>query len=245
MCRLFGWATPQPRSAEELLGPDIARLAELSQLHRDGWGAAWFGPAGMSRHREDIPAYSSDEFSAAMTEQAANVGVLHLRWATEGIPVCLENTHPFVRDGVAFIHNGSVPDKAPLEGLIDPDLRSTMEGENDSERYFLAVLSAYRRLGSVPEAFAEVLLALADEAYPSLNAMWAEADRLVVVSAYQNEFKGEEFPADYYPISYGSYGTTTMAWSSGVFSGRGFELANFSALVVDAATGVTTTQPLR
>lgn len=238
MCRLFGWAATAPRSAEQLLGPDVLRLQELSQLHRDGWGAAWIGPTGVERYREENPAYESAVFVDAARDHFAEVGLVHLRWATGELAVCLENTHPFVRDEIAFIHNGSVPVGPELEAIVDPDLRHSAEGTTDSEQYFLAVLSAYRRLGSVPDAFAHVISAVDGLAYPSLNAMWAQPGRLYVVSAHQNQHRAAALPDDYYTLFYRDVDGTTTAWSSEVTrSTDEKELPNYTVLAADAASG--------
>jgi predicted glutamine amidotransferase len=236
VCRLFGWAAQHQTSAGELLGPDVARLQALSEIHKDGWGGAWHGPSGLELYREDGPAYASAVFSETITDREGQTGLLHLRWAT-GTPRCLENTHPFVRDGFAFIHNGSLPIGPQLESLIDPDVLSSVEGSTDSERYFLAVLTERRKGTSVPEAFRRVINSIGDLPWPSLNAMWAEPDWLFAICAYQPEFRSADLDENYYRLQYVAARGVTMAWSRQVRSSDCEELPNRTILAARASTG--------
>lgn len=244
MCRLLGWSSASHTTAAELLGPSVVRLQQLSEIHEDGWGGAWHGPTGLELVREDGPAWASATFTSTITAKSAQTGLLHLRWATESIPRCVENTHPFVRDDVAFIHNGSVPRGEVLDSLIDDDLLAGVEGETDSERYFLAVLSAFRRTGSVTAAFSEVLGMLDTLEWPSLNAMWATPEELYVVCAHRPELRSPEHDPDYYELSYRTDDGVTTAWSSYVHDSSGSTLPNMTALVATAATGRTEIVPL-
>lgn len=45
--------------------------------------------------------------------------VIHFRYATHG-PVCVENCHPFCKNGIYFAHNGILP-VAPLPGRTDSE----------------------------------------------------------------------------------------------------------------------------
>ncbi|MHB1615190.1 MAG: class II glutamine amidotransferase [Actinomycetes bacterium] len=237
MCRLFGWAAPDPTAAGDLLGADTARLRGLSHLHADGWGAAWSDGAEIHSIREEVPAHTSAQFDSAVHQGVGRLGLLHLRWATDGLSTCSVNTHPFVRDGVAFIHNGSIPRGPVLDELIDPDLAQTLEGDTDSERYFLAVLSAVRRTGSLPEAFARVVDALSGAAWPSLNAMWITGSTLGVLAATQPRYRAGDLPTDYYDLRYAREHATTMAWSTGVRHASGEVLPDRHLLLVDPLAG--------
>ncbi len=43
MCRLLGWVSDEPRALADLLRPEeLAEFTELSRLHADGWGIAWY-----------------------------------------------------------------------------------------------------------------------------------------------------------------------------------------------------------
>lgn len=244
MCRLFGWVAAETTTAGALLGPDVARLQNLSHVHADGWGEAWHGPSGMNLLREDRPAYASPTFTTAVDTHAAPTGLLHLRWATDDLPRCLPNTHPFVREDVAFMHNGSIPVGATLEDLIDEDLRAGIEGDTDSERYFLSVLSAYRRTGSPVKAFIDVTQALAGLPCPSLNAIWAQPGTLVALAYHRPELRPANLHEHYYDLFYHHDGATTTVWSEGVRATVGTPLPNRHLLVATATDATVHLTPL-
>jgi predicted glutamine amidotransferase len=64
----------------------------------------------------------------------------------------MENTHPFIYQQFAFVHNGAVAPNEDLEALIVPHLRKHITGTTDSERHFLALLSVFEQTTPV-EAF--------------------------------------------------------------------------------------------
>ena len=238
MCRLFGWSSPTPRRALDLLGGDERHLVELSHLHADGWGAAWLADGRLERTREASAAHASAAFHPALAAAEGEAGLVHLRWATGNYACTLGNTHPFVDSDVlshpvAFAHNGSVPVGEELLGLIDADLLPLAQGETDSERYFLALLSARRRGLDPVAAFGAVVDGLAGVAWPSLNALWLEPGLLVAVTAVQPEHRMASLEPDYYDLAWrtDADGATTV-WSTGVRAPGGQLLANRHALVL-------------
>ena len=244
MCRLFGWAATEAVTAEALLGPDLARLQQLSHVHADGWGEAWDGPQGVRLVKEDRPAYTSAVFAAAVSTHCAATGLLHLRWATDNLPRCLPNTHPFVRGDVAFVHNGSIPRGRQLDDLIDTDVLATVDGDTDSERYFLALLSAYRRTGSAVKAFIDVTQALHELAWPSLNAIWVQPGTLVALAYHRPEHRPADLPEHYYDLHYDHDGHVVTVWSEGVRTDPGTLLPNAHLLVATAADAAVRLVPL-
>src|SRR5579875_1139100 len=102
MCRLLAYATPVERTLADAVDPaTFTAFRALSCLHGDGWGMAWAHPGSVEprRQRSVVSAADDPAFERAATTVAAKAGFLHLRWATTGIPVRPENTHPFVADG--------------------------------------------------------------------------------------------------------------------------------------------------
>jgi len=222
----------------------MQRLRDLSRLHQDGWGIATQGESGLRIVREDVPAYESVIFTDHLAGSVGEVGIVHLRWATGKLARCVENTHPFVRGDVAFMHNGSLPVGPELLAIIDDDLLESIEGTTDSEHYFMALLSARRRTESVSDAIALVLDGLGGLPWPSLNMMWAEPDWLHVLCAHQPEFRAAELPDPYYHLQYGRIGESVIAWSSEVTERDGTSLSNRSVLSVQASTGQIQVTPL-
>lgn len=109
-------------------------------------------------------------------------GLLHLRWATGGLPVTAANTHPF-RDGeYAFAHNGHVSPIDRLEQMLTDESRAELRGDTDSERYFRFVLQRIVEAGDEKTGVSTALGALMDE-FPesSLNALMLTPTRMFAV----------------------------------------------------------------
>ena len=187
MCRLLAYASTQRQSVQELLSPDeFERYRQLSTLHRDGWGHAWLGdPSGDARHVNSIRrALDDEQFPTHMASTHGVAGIVHLRWATSGFPVCLENSHPFVDRGWHFAHNGAVPDHHRLVDLLSVERRASLEGDTDSELYFQLILQRTDELGDVA---AGVRQAVADIrrvcGLGSLNCLLLSKTRMLAVQA--------------------------------------------------------------
>ncbi len=238
MCRLFAWHSPLPITPDRALGSDGAAFVELSHLHKDGWGLAW-GDHGIKSYRNEQPAFDAPTLNVASSTD----GILHLRWATESIPVCIPNTHPFVKTGptgeMAFIHNGGIPRGEILRGLIDDDLFASLEGEGDSEEYFAAIISLMRKNGgSLVEAYRTFLTIVQDLKYSSLNAFILTSECIFLVSANRKEKRPSGQPEDYYDLAWGKDDAGVFtAWSSYVRKEIGTHLENYTLLEVDRVTG--------
>jgi predicted glutamine amidotransferase len=183
MCRLIGFAAPEPARLTELVGEEqVALFRDMGRLHRDGWGTAWLDPALRTYRATGQP--DDAEFAALVEAPPSVARVAHLRWATEGMAVSERNSHPFVADGIALAHNGTISPRAAFDELLKPDLRSSLLGTTDSERYLALVRQELRETGDVPAAVAKAVARLRHE-FPlaSLNAMVLTADLLVVVHA--------------------------------------------------------------
>lgn len=166
MCRLVGWIGDRPRSLRDVLGDGaLARFANLSGVHGHGWGTARLDPdtGELTSHRSVKAARDDPEFRA-VADIPARVGLFHLRWATPGLDQNLANTHPFVREGSALIHNGAIGpiDRLPL--LRRPGSENTPAGTTDSEQLFLAVLDEVDRTSSAPVDIATAIETISDRA---------------------------------------------------------------------------------
>ena len=107
MCRLLGWATRTPVTLQGLLGEeDLLDFTELSVKHGDGWGVARATETGVKVHKRPDTARDSRLFALWARTHATDLGMAHLRWATMGLGVGIENTHPFTDGRVAFAHKG-------------------------------------------------------------------------------------------------------------------------------------------
>ena len=236
MCRLLGFVSRRPTTLRELLGEEeLAEFTELSLKHGDGWGFAWATAAGVEVQKAPDAARESSLFAAVAAEQQADLGLLHLRWATLGLGVVPENTHPFTDGRIAFAHNGSVKPPESLDSFIPTDLAALRRGTTDSERYFLATLGA-ARVGNPVTALDRTAARIAEEcAFSSVNAMIATPDELHVINLFDPAAEAREAEPHYYRIGYRVDADSVVVSSSGWGSGWTF-LENGEMLTVDRAT---------
>ena len=115
----------------------------VTDVHRDGWGIAFFEGRGVRVFLDPQPSCESPvaELVRHFPIHSLNV-IAHIRKATQGA-VGLENTHPFMRELWGrywiFAHNGNLEDYAPaLDGSFLP------VGQTDSELTFCHLLQTLR-----------------------------------------------------------------------------------------------------
>lgn len=186
MCRLVGWVSRTPLTARQVLGEDgLAALRRLSLLHGDGWGTSVEGEDGPVVQRSTTRAADDPAFAAATDRQASRLGIVHLRWATPGLPVQPTNTHPFSCGSTAFAHNGAFGPVDRLGELLEEPWRDRLQGTTDSEHYYLAMLAELARGANVPTAVDRVTTRLAHEfTTSSLNALLQTPDALHAVNCH-------------------------------------------------------------
>ncbi|WP_188111362.1 class II glutamine amidotransferase [Nocardioides antri] len=175
MCRLLGFVARRPTSVLEVLGQeDFDAFTALTAVHGDGWGMAWLD-ADSPTIRSVTSAESAihdPAYAELAAQRLGRAGILHLRWATPGLPVSPENTHPFVEGGYAFAHNGHVAPVHKLEEMLSREARAALRGDTDSERYFRFVLQCIAERGDDTAGLSHALGVLTSE-FPdaSLNAL--------------------------------------------------------------------------
>jgi predicted glutamine amidotransferase len=175
VCRLLGYVARHPTSIVEVLGQEgFEAFTALTAVHGDGWGMAWQDPddhgiRGLSSPESAIrdPAYAQ-----LARQPLGRAGIVHLRWASPGLAVTPQNTHPFVADGYAFAHNGHISPIERLEGMLTRESRAELRGDTDSERYFRFVMQCIVERGDDAEGLSHSLAMLTGE-FPdaSLNAL--------------------------------------------------------------------------
>jgi predicted glutamine amidotransferase len=204
MCRLFAFVSPVTASARGELGADgMESLLSLARLHGDGWGRASVRAPGAAPivTRSAISAAEDPDFDAALATPC-RAAVVHLRWATAGLPVNIRNAHPFEADGIAFAHNGTIKPRETLQGLLSADSVAALQGTTDSEMYFALIRERVAAGEPLPEAAAHVAHTLR-ELFPlaSLNALIIDAEHLVVVHASATSILTEHDLARLAPVA--------------------------------------------
>ncbi len=130
----------------------------LTDIHRDGWGIAFFEGPGCRVFLDVEPSAHSAvaELVHSYPIRSKNV-IAHIRKATQG-SITLENTHPFQRELWGrywiFAHNGNLK-----EFLPPSDGGFTPVGDTDSERAFCHILGELRRRFPTEMPQQEVLFA--------------------------------------------------------------------------------------
>jgi predicted glutamine amidotransferase len=186
MCRLLGVVSATPITVSQAVGEHVLKdFVALTKIHGDGWG---IGRVRLPGHPPEVEvsagtALDDPHFVAATHDRRSAASLVHLRWATNGIPVRRENSHPFLADRIVMAHNGSIKPIGPLQDLIEPD--TTVRGATDSERYFGVIRQHRRSAPDLPEAVRRAVSQLR-ELYPeaSLNALILGEDQLIAVHAH-------------------------------------------------------------
>ncbi len=143
--------------------PDLRKVAEVGKVpdqgdevdgHRDGWGAVVFDgtvPRYIGRSAEPVhidPAFD-DAVAKIEALQGPNTVIVHARRGTAGSQ-SLQNSHPFIGDGIAFAHNGTVRG-------FEPETIHRPSGETDSERVFCLLLDSYEETGDLRASLRSVV----------------------------------------------------------------------------------------
>jgi predicted glutamine amidotransferase len=246
MCRLLALASRAPTTLVDVLGKDLETFVDLSRQHADGWGMAWYDEAGELSVAKDVgPAHASDLLEKLSRTVDSDLALLHLRRATPGLAVALENTHPFTGGSAAFAHNGALQPFEDLDALLAADERGRLRGTTDSERYFLALLAGLQQAGSVEQALPDLFGRIAQGyRYTSLNFVLMTAERLYAVCAFDPEEDAQRLrqDPDYYHLPYRVSPDTVVVGSSGWsdLPEDGWRtLGNGQALVVERRTLAT------
>jgi predicted glutamine amidotransferase len=158
MCRLLGIVASEPTEFGLVLTEAPRCLATLSREHPDGWGIAIHHtstPASVSMgeepwrlHKGTAPAVDDTRFHELAARSRGHLLVAHVRQKTVG-PTRLENTHPFVRDGWVFAHNGTIKDQDTLRAGCSGRRLREIAGDTDSELFFAYVLTRFDERGLV------------------------------------------------------------------------------------------------
>jgi predicted glutamine amidotransferase len=200
MCRLLGVVSAAPISVSEAVGEHVLEdFLALTKIHGDGWGVARVARPGGDPQVEVSAgsALGDPRFEAAMNRQRSATSLVHLRWATTGLAVRPENSHPFLTDRIAMAHNGSVKPIDELNSLLKPETAASMRGTTDSERYFGVIRQHRASSPNLAEAVRRAVSQLR-EVFPeaSLNALVLGENQLIAVHAHARSRLPEEDVAE-------------------------------------------------
>ncbi len=240
MCRLLAFTSLERKSFYDVVGADFDKFVALSTEHKDGWGLAHDG----NILKDLKPAVESPELNQSASTVMTDGALLHLRLASKGITINIDNNHPFTHGTTTFMHNGTIRPGNTAEQFIDEKYKGFIQGTTDSERYFYAVLSAIDKKGLVEGVRATVnsIRAIAD--YTALNIMVQTPETLIAVCEFNDANKSEWSSEDHYELRFTKRGNDIVVASTGWGNGDWSHLDNHQMLIVDRSTLEYSIQPL-
>ena len=251
MCRLVGWVSRTPTTLVDVLGESgLAELTALSHQHQDGWGLAWWQDGRLRSRISHLPAHACDDYATAARKVRSDAGLLHLRWATPGLAVSPENTHPFLTGDWAFGHNGAVRPADGLLALLDgppADLR----GDTDSERLLHVLLARVQAFG-LDEGLRRTVSDVSHALTPSsLNSLLLGREDLTALCSHAAADGGEPVvqgpPEDqpgYFDLRWRRRDGAVVVASQPLGDGPWQQLANGTALVLRRGDAAARTVPV-
>jgi predicted glutamine amidotransferase len=249
MCRLLGYCSRGSSSVAGLLAEDGLRaFTALSDFHSDGWGMAWYTSGGLRLQKSARRAAEEPGYAALVQRELGDLGLVHLRWATPGLGIGYDNSHPFRYGPYAFAHNGAIHPQEHLGRMLPADWEARLDGSTDSERYLLHLMWRLEaRRGDMIAAVADTIASIAARyAVNSLNAVllspaklyviaWHDPDRIPVAELTRRGVAAEVC-AGYFHIAYRATPDAVVAASSGWPQPGWTLLPNGSVLTVDRVT---------
>jgi predicted glutamine amidotransferase len=126
-----------------------------------------------SRYRDTINAVSG----------TPEIVLCHLRKASDIIPITLANAHPFIHNGWAIIHNGTVFNAESL--LRDPGFETTSDG-SDTEHFFHYLLTKMENTppGRMARTIANAVASI-DTDYSALNCILSNGREMYAIRQYR------------------------------------------------------------
>jgi predicted glutamine amidotransferase len=259
MCRLLGYCSSHEASVEDLIGADgLREFTGLCALHGDGWGMAWYEAAEPVIRKSPIRADAEPEYDKLVREPLADLGLVHLRWATPGLGVNERNSHPFRYGQYVFAHNGAIHPQQRLPEMLPAEWERQLVGTTDSERYFLLVMSRLAaRGGDMVAAIADAAADIDSRFEPnSLNALLLSPDTLYAISWHHRDrvpeatlrTRGYHRPdeiAAYFDLAYRATDSAVVVASSGWPQPGWTPLPNRHVLVTDRRSLRNRVLPLR
>ncbi|MSO26313.1 MAG: class II glutamine amidotransferase [Candidatus Nanopelagicaceae bacterium] len=235
MCRLLGYSSASATTFGEVVGSNFKEFVKLADDHCDGWGIAVSGEEGANSYKEPVAATKSGSFNAKLDSHKSKAALLHLRWATAGMAINENNTHPFTYQDISFIHNGSITPADCLDPLIDKKLLTLAKGTTDSEKYFLYLLTQIQKHGFIEGIKTGLSYIKNNCSFSSINMMITNKDYFVAACVYNQDKVPDRFKeqTDYYHLKYTKQNGQVVVASSGWDQDGWEEIPNARMLVVD------------
>ena len=232
MCRLLAFTSLERRTFYDVVGSDFEKFVALSAEHKDGWGIGYEGEV-----IKDInPAKESELLTQTGKSLETEGALFHLRLASKGITVNIDNNHPFTYGTTTFMHNGTIRPSDAAEEFISDKYKVLITGTTDSERFFYALLSQVDELGLVEGIRNIVNLVRSKADYSALNIMVQTPDTLIAVCEFNDSNQSEWSGPDHYELRFikrdGDFLVASTGWGNADWQ----HLDNHHMLVVNRST---------
>jgi predicted glutamine amidotransferase len=232
MCRLLAFTSLERKSFYDVVGSDFEKFVALSAEHKDGWGIGYEGEVV-----KDInPAKESDLLAETGKKLETAGALFHLRLASKGITINIDNNHPFTHGTTTFMHNGTIRPSDTAEQFISQKYRELITGTTDSERFFYAVLSQIDELGLVEGVRKSVNLIREIADYSALNIMVQTPETLIAVCEFNESNQSEWSGPDHYELRFSPREGDFLIASTGWGNSDWEHLNNHQMLVVNRST---------
>lgn len=151
MCRFLAYQGQKVLLADLLYNSENSiisqsRKAKETQqpVNADGFGLGWYTPEiepSPCVIKSILPAWSSSNLRNLSRKIITNNFFAHVRAASPGSPVTMQNCHPFVSGNLMFMHNGIVWEFPKLKRKFQAELSDEnyekIIGSTDSEHIFM------------------------------------------------------------------------------------------------------------
>ena len=232
MCRLLAFTSRERRTFYDVVGSDFEKFVALSAEHKDGWGIGYEGEV-----IKDInPAKESELLTQTGKNLETEGALFHLRLASKGITINIDNNHPFTYGTTTFMHNGTIRPSDAAEEFISDKYKALITGTTDSERFFYALLSQVDEHGLVEGVRNIVNLVRSKADYSALNIMVQTPDTLIAVCEFNDSNQSEWSGPDHYELRFIQREADFLIASTGWGNADWQHLENHHMLVVNRST---------
>ena len=232
MCRLLAFTSLERKSFYDVVGSEFEKFVALSAEHKDGWGIGYEGEV----IKDLAPAKESDLLTQTGKSLETAGALFHLRLASKGLTIDIDNNHPFTYGTTTFMHNGTIRPADTAEQFINEKYRSLITGTTDSERFFYALLSQIDEVGLVEGVRKTVNLVRAIADYSAINIMVQTPDTLIAVCEFNENNTSEWSGPDHYELRFSAREGDFLVASTGWGNSDWEHLNNHQMLVVDRST---------
>ena len=158
MCRYVAYLGPPILLSELIYKPPNSlvhqatdAMESLTRINADGFGVGWYAPeitAEPAVFKDTTPVWNNYNLGSISGKVQSSCIFAHIRAAKSFDPVNRENSHPFARGQLLWMHNGDIPGRTRLARqvaqLADDTLMAKIRGNTDSELAFTLFLTHLR-----------------------------------------------------------------------------------------------------